>query len=106
VKFLLDHDVPDGLSYLLEQLGHDVRLLRKVLPGDSSDQDVLQFAYDHGFLLLSCNRDDFLHLATTRPHHGIVIVIRRRTRAEERAALFQLLERAGEAGLLRNVNFA
>ena len=29
MKFLLDHEVPDGLSYLLEQLGHDVTLLRK-----------------------------------------------------------------------------
>jgi hypothetical protein len=28
VKFQLDHDVPDDLSYLLEQLGHDVTLLR------------------------------------------------------------------------------
>ena len=44
MKFLLDHDVPDDLSYLLEQLGHDVTLLRKALPGDSSDEAVLQFA--------------------------------------------------------------
>lgn len=29
MKFLLDHDVPDDLSYLLEQLGHEVTLLRK-----------------------------------------------------------------------------
>jgi hypothetical protein len=29
VKFLLDHDVPDDLSYLLEQLGHGVTLLRR-----------------------------------------------------------------------------
>ena len=29
MKFLLEHDVPDDLSYLLEQLGHDVTLLRK-----------------------------------------------------------------------------
>jgi predicted nuclease of predicted toxin-antitoxin system len=106
VKFLLDHDVPDDLSYLLEQLGHDVTLLRKALPGDSSDEAVLQFAGECGCLLLTCNRDDFLNLATTRPHHGIVIVIRRRTRADERAALFRLLERAGETGLRNNVNFA
>ena len=32
MNFLLDHDVPDDLSYLLEQLGHDVTLLRKALP--------------------------------------------------------------------------
>ena len=77
MKFLLDHDVPDGLSYLLGQLGHDITLLRKALPGDSSAEAVLQFAHARGCLLLTCNRDDFLHLAMTRPHHGIVIVIRR-----------------------------
>jgi hypothetical protein len=42
----------------------------------------------------------------TKPHRGIVIVIRRRTRAAERAALFRLLERAGEDGIRNNVNFA
>jgi len=106
VKFLLDHDVPDDLSYLLAQLGHDVTLLRKALPGDSSDEAILQFAHERGCVLLTCNRDDFLHLAATRPHHGIVIVIRRRSRADERAALFRLLERAGQIGLRNNVNFA
>jgi len=106
VKFPLDHDVPDDPSYLLEQLGRDVTLLRKTLPGDSFDEAVLQFAGERGCLLLTCNRDDFLNLAATRPHAGIVIVIRRRTRADERAALFRLLERAGEAGLRNNVDFA
>ena len=106
MKFLLDHDVPDDLSYLLEQLGHDVTFLRKALPHDSSEEAVLQFADAAGCILLTCNRDDFLHLAATRPHHGIVIIIRRRTRAEERAALFRLLDRAGEMGLINNVNFA
>ena len=103
---MLDHDVPDDLSYLLEQLGHDVTLFRKALPGDSSDEAVLQFAHERGCVLLTCNRDDFLHLAMMRPHYGIVIIIRRRTRAYERAALFRLLERAGETGLRNNVNFA
>jgi predicted nuclease of predicted toxin-antitoxin system len=106
VKFLLDHDVPDDLSYLLEQLSHDVTLLRKVLPGDSSDEAVLRFAHEAGCILLTCNRDDFLHLAATEPHNGVVIVIRRRTRGKERVALFRLLERAGETGLRNNVNFA
>src|ERR1019366_2560210 len=94
VKFLLDHNVPDDLSYLLKQLGHDVTLLRKALPGDSSDEAVLRFAHEAGCVLLTCNRDDFLHLAATQPHHGVVIIIRRRTRGEERVALFWLLERA------------
>ena len=34
----------------------------------------------------------------TLRHHGIVIVIRRKTRAAERSALFRLLERAGKTG--------
>ena len=105
-EFLLDHDVPEDLSYLLEQLGHDVTLLRKALPPDVSDEVVLQFAHEHGCALLTCNRNDFLELATKRPRHGIVIVIRRRTRSAERAVLFRLLERAGEIGLQKNINFA
>jgi predicted nuclease of predicted toxin-antitoxin system len=106
VRFLLDHDVPDDLSYLLKQLGHDVTLLRETLPGNSTDEAVLKLANERGYLLLTCNRDDFLQLATRMPHHGIVVVIRRRTRSEERAALFRLLERAGKTGLLNNINFA
>ena len=106
MKFLLDHDVPDDLSYLLEQLGHEVTLLRKALPGDSPDEAVLRFAREAGCILLTCNRDDFLHLAATKPHHGVVIIIRRRTRGDERVALLRLLDRAGETGLRGNVNFA
>ena len=106
MKFLLDHDVPDDLSYLLEQLGHEVTLLRKALSGDSSDEAILRFAHGAGCILLTCNRDDFLRLAATQPHHGIIIIIRRRTRAEERVALFRLLGRAGETGLRNNVSFA
>ena len=83
MRFLLDHDVPEDLSYLLEQLGHDVTLLRKALPADASDEAALQFAHDKGCLLLTCNRDDFLQLAKRKPHQGIIVVIRRRTRAAE-----------------------
>lgn len=106
MKFLLDHDVPDDLSYLLGELTHEVRLLRKVLPEDASDESVLQFAHDNDCVLLTCNRNDFLELAKHKPHHGIIVLVRRRTRAAERAALFRLLDSAGEAGLKDNINFA
>jgi hypothetical protein len=79
------------LSYLLEQFGHEVTLLRKALPGDSSGETVLQFAHERGCILLTCNRDDFLNLASAKLHHGIIIVIRRRTRGDERVALLRLL---------------
>jgi predicted nuclease of predicted toxin-antitoxin system len=105
VKFLLDQDVPDDLSYLLRELGHDVSLLREVMPADAPDPAVLQFANDSQAVLLTCDRDDFLELAKQNPPHGIIIVIRRKTRAAERA-LFLLLQRAGESGLSGNVNLA
>jgi len=55
---------------------------------------------------MTCNRDDFLKLAGTQPHRGIIIDIRRKTRAEERAALLRLLEKAGETSVRDNINFA
>jgi predicted nuclease of predicted toxin-antitoxin system len=106
VNFLFDHDVPDDLSYLLQQLGHHVSLLRQSLPRGASDPQVFQFAYENDFLLVTCNHGDFLELAKANPHHGIIIVIRRKTRAAEKSALFRLLERAGEEGLKNNINFA
>jgi predicted nuclease of predicted toxin-antitoxin system len=106
MNFLLDHDVPDDLSFLLIQLGHKVTFLRQALPADSSDDEVLDFAYGRGCILITCNRDDFLRLAKVKPHHGIIIAIRRRTRAAERAALLSLIERAGQSGLDANINFA
>jgi len=81
VKFLFDHDVPDDLSYLLRQLGHEVSLLRQFLRKDASDPTVFQFAYDNDFLLVTCNWDDFVELAKHKPYHGIIVVIRRKTRA-------------------------
>ena len=77
MKFLLDHDVPEDLSYLLEELNHEVTLLRDVIPSNSSDEAVLAVANERDCVLLTCNRDDFLEIATTRPHHGVVIVVRR-----------------------------
>jgi predicted nuclease of predicted toxin-antitoxin system len=106
MNFLLDHDVPDDLSFLLIQLGHEVTFLRDALPVDSSDDAVLECSYGRGCILITCNRDDFLRLAQVKPHHGIIIVIRRRTRAAERAALLSLVERAGPSGISSNINFA
>jgi hypothetical protein len=40
------------------------------------------------------------------PFHGLIILIRRRTRQEECAHLLALLRRAGETGVARNINLA
>ena len=77
-----------------------------MLPRQAGDAAVLELAVVNDCVLITCNRDDFLKLAETHPHHGIIVVIRRKTRAQERAALLRLLERAGETGLRDNINFA
>ena len=80
--------------------------LREELSRDTPDAAVLDHAGQHGLILVTCNRDDFVALGSERPHPGIVIVIRRRSRAQERAALLRLLEGATETGLASNINVA
>jgi predicted nuclease of predicted toxin-antitoxin system len=106
VKFLFDHDVPDDLAYALEASGHAVRLLRTVSPVTTPDDDVLRLAHELGEVLITCNRDDFLAAASRIPHVGLIVLIRRRSRAQERAALIHLIDRAGAEGIRNNINFA
>lgn len=106
MKFLLDQDVPDNISYSLKEMGHEVSHLREVLPTTTEDQAVLGYAVEHQLILITCNRDDFLSLAQNTAHHGIIILIRRKNRALERGCLVQLLDKAGENGLRGNINFA
>ncbi len=106
MKFLFDHDVPDDLGHVLRQLGHTVVLLREVLPRTAPDAEVLVHAAQHGLIMVTCNRDDFLALAQSEPHHGLIVLFRRKSRTAERVALVRLIEKAGETGLANNVNFA
>lgn len=106
MNFLLDHDVPDDVVFALVALGHDVHKLRDVLSTTAPDEDVLRLAGERDCVLITCNRDDFLEVASRTSHTGIIILIRRRSRALERAALVQLLDLAGETGIRRNINFA
>jgi hypothetical protein len=57
LNFLLDHDFPNDLSYLLAQLGYGVTVLRNVLPFDAPDVDAPDFdAPDERVLLLAHER--------------------------------------------------
>ncbi len=106
MRFLLDHDVPDDISYVLEALGHEAQRLRELVEATVPDEQVLDLAREQASVLITCNRDDFLALTARSPHAGLIILVRRRSRAHERAALVALLDRAGEAGIRENVNFA
>jgi predicted nuclease of predicted toxin-antitoxin system len=106
VRFFCDHDVPADVARVLRQEGHEVTELRAALPVNASDAEVLRYAQERELLLVTCNRDDFLALASEQPGAGLIILIRRRTRQAECAHLLALLARAGENGLRGNINFA
>ena len=78
--FLLENDVPEVVARVLMEVGHDVLLLRNVLPKRSPDTAVLDYAAANGLLLITCNRDDFIPLARARTHSGLIVLIRRRSR--------------------------
>lgn len=106
MTFLLDHDVPDDLTYSLHSMGHQSVLLRDVLHKKTGDPEILEFARQKNFVVITCNRDDFLALGRSRPHYGIIILRRKKTRVSERAALVYLLDRLNESDLIGHINFA
>lgn len=87
-------------------MGHQVIKLRELLSITTTDDEVLRMACEFECVLITCNRDDFLAVAEHMPHHGIIILIRRKSRALERSALIRLLDSAGESGLRGNINIA
>jgi len=105
VRFLFDHDVPDDMAYGLAAMGHEVFKLRDLIP-QTPDEDVLRFAAEHDYVLITCNRDDFLTAARVISHAGLIVLIRRDARIRERVALLRLLDKAGEEGIRQNINFA
>ena len=98
--------MPDDTAYGLSAEGHEVFKLRNLLDPQTKDDDVLRFAAENNYVLITCNRDDFLQAAKTIPHAGLIILIRRSSRLRERVALFRLLDRAGDNGIRSNINFA
>ena len=106
MTFLFDHDVPEDSAYALEAMGHQVIRLRNVLPTNAADQEIWRYTNVNGHVLVTCNRDDFLSLISDAPFAGLIILVRRPRRALERAALVQLIERVGEAGLRGAIHFA
>jgi predicted nuclease of predicted toxin-antitoxin system len=106
VNFLLDQDVPERVAQVLLREGHAVTTLRQVMSAGASDASVWRYAQEQGIVLVTCNRQDFLNLASTQAHAGLIILIRRRTRIAECAAILRLVRKAGSSGIGGNINFA
>ena len=72
----------------------------------TTDYEALTWARAHDAILISCNRKDFLALRPEGTHPGLIVLIRRRTRQAEIAAMQKLLADAGDQGLANSINFA
>ena len=75
-------------------------------PRDSPDEVVFATAQSNQCVMITCNRNDFLSLAASGPHLGLIILIRRRSPQIECTNLLRLIRQAGEQGLRGNINFA
>lgn len=103
---LIDEDVATEIDRSLRQEGHGTVRVAEALGFRTDDVDVGEFACRQGFVVVTCNRQDFLELAGTAPATGLIILNRRLSRAAEVASLLRLIGKAGEIGLRGNVNFA
>ena len=68
-----DRDVPFEVARVLRNEGCEVTELREVLAVRASDAEVFNYAREHGLMLITCNRDDFLSLAAKQSNPGIII---------------------------------
>jgi hypothetical protein len=67
LKFLTDNCVPDSVGRALIEAGHEVILLRDILPTNSADPLVARVAELNGAILVSFDRD----FKTLAPRIGI-----------------------------------
>ena len=104
--FLIDEDVAIEVARCLRQNGHEVSLSYEELGPRTSDEMIWRHAVSLNAIVVTCNRGDFLRLAGTTPETGLIILNRRRTRQSECSKILLLVSRAGETGLLGNINFA
>ena len=106
MRFFLDHDVPRHLADVLRRHGHEVELVPEVMSPEADDEKVFAHAAEKRAIMLTCNRNDFLELATEHSHSGLIVLIRRRSSLSEAGHLLELLGKAGPSGLEGNINFA
>jgi predicted nuclease of predicted toxin-antitoxin system len=106
VTFLVDEDVAVDIDRCLRQAGHQAIRVAATLGFRTDDVDIWNHAAREGWIIITCNRQDFLELAGSAPETGLIVLHRRRTRQAECASLLRLIATAGESGLRSNINFA
>lgn len=65
---LIDENVPDSSTAFLRERGHDVRLVREMLPRGAPDQIVALVGDQLGAVIVTWNHKHFQSLAPRAPH--------------------------------------
>jgi predicted nuclease of predicted toxin-antitoxin system len=92
LRFFLDQNVPDSVRTVFEKRGHDVTLLRTVLPTDTPDPVVATTAQSYDAILVSFDKDfgakrELSHLGL---RHGTLSRIHLRCKEPEAVARLTL----------------
>jgi predicted nuclease of predicted toxin-antitoxin system len=106
LRFLIDADVPHEVAWALRNDGHSVVFSIEALGKKAPDVQIWNYAQEIDAVTLTCNRDDFLELAGNDPKVGLIILNRKRKRSIEAANVLSLIKKAGESGIISNINFA
>ena len=89
LRLLSDQCVPTEITASLKRGGHEVTLLREVLPINSPDPDVIAKAQQLGAILLSLN-GDFADISTYPPsRYGGIIAIQLNNHPETISSLMR-----------------
>lgn len=78
-EFLADEDVPTRLNAALRLLGHEVTTVRQIDSSKSgsgiSDRDVLLYAIERSWIVVTCNERHFRRLNREIPWHSGIITV-------------------------------
>lgn len=64
---LIDENVPESVTRLLKDRGHDVRLVRELLPAGTPDPVIAVVGNDLGAIVVTWNHKDFKKLVARVP---------------------------------------
>jgi len=76
MKFLLDADVPRSSSLVLREHGHKVTDLRDISLGSASDKEVIKYAKENDFILVTRDVEFANILRYPKGSHVGIVVLR------------------------------
>ena len=95
-EFLADEDVPMRLNAALRLLGHEVTTVRQIDTSKSgsgiSDRDVLLFALERSWIVLTCNDKHFRRLHREIAWHCGIVAVRQENDGDKLTKLAKLID--------------